>query len=105
MSYEPPIKIIMQQMNTEMMDTMLRVVQSYGFDVDQVELAKALIYDRDQYDKGYQAGYADRPRAKWEHCHLNLHGYKTGICTHCGERRIIDSYCQHCGAEMEAEAE
>lgn len=33
-----------------------RLVYHYGFDVDKDELVKALQYDRDQYNKGYQDG-------------------------------------------------
>ena len=32
-------------------------MQSVGFDVNKEELAKALIYDRNQYEKGCSDGY------------------------------------------------
>ena len=52
--YESPIRMIADQMSTQMEDDCVSVVQHYGFDVDKEELAKALAYDRDQYDKGFK---------------------------------------------------
>lgn len=36
--------------------------QTMGYEVDKEELIKAMQYDRDQYDKGYQDGYLDGVR-------------------------------------------
>jgi hypothetical protein len=59
--YESPIKLLQQQMQTQIVTHMegevLKTVLSYGIDVDKEELLKALKYDRDQYDKGYEEGY------------------------------------------------
>ena len=52
--YESPIRMIADQMRTKMEADCVSVVQHYGFDVDAEELAKALAYDRDQYDKGFK---------------------------------------------------
>lgn len=52
--YESPIRMIADQMSTQMEADCVSVVQRYGFDVDKEELAKALAYDRDQYDKGFK---------------------------------------------------
>ena len=43
-------------MQTQFEDNILRAVQNYGIIVNKEELIKALAYDRDQYDKGYQDG-------------------------------------------------
>ena len=52
--YESPIRMIADQMSTQVEADCVSVVQHYGFDVDKEELAKALAYDRDQYDKGFK---------------------------------------------------
>lgn len=57
--YEPPIKLIMGEMQTQFEKNCMRAVQSYGFDVDKNELVKALEYDRGQYDKGYADGFKE----------------------------------------------
>ena len=55
--YESPINIIISKMCTKIESDCLQSVQSYGFDVDKEELAKALNYDRKQYEKGHTDGY------------------------------------------------
>ena len=55
--YESPIRRIVGEMETKMEADTMSVIQHYGIDVDKEELIKALAYDREQYDKGYQDGY------------------------------------------------
>jgi hypothetical protein len=55
--YESPITQIIGQLETQMEDDCIKVVQQCGFDVNKEELARALVYDREQYDKGYADGY------------------------------------------------
>lgn len=55
--YESPITQIMGEMQMQMENDCMKVVQQCGFDVNKEELARALIYDRDQYNKGYDDGY------------------------------------------------
>ena len=108
--YESPITLVADQMRTEMEANCLKVVQSYGFDVNAEELAKALAYDRDQYDKGYAAARKkyERPSGKWKTDDM------TGIkdCDQCGRQAPIDitsglfansPFCPWCGATMEPE--
>ena len=67
--YASPITQIMSEMRTEYENGVLRAVQQYGFHVDKEELAKALVYDRGQYEKGYEDGLnAD----KWIPCSERL---------------------------------
>lgn len=54
--YESPINVVVTDMATKMENEVLSVVQSYGIIVDKDELVKALQYDRDQYQKGYEDG-------------------------------------------------
>ena len=55
--YQSPIELIANEMQTKCEDDCVSVCQSYGFNVNKEELKKALEYDRDQYNKGYEAGY------------------------------------------------
>ena len=56
--YCSPIEMIMSDIQTQIENDTVKACQSYGFRVDKEELAKALKYDRDQYDKGYKDGYS-----------------------------------------------
>ena len=56
--YESPINIIISELCTKLDSDCVKSVQSYGFDVDKEELAKALNYDRKQYEKGHTDGYS-----------------------------------------------
>lgn len=67
--YESPIKIIVSKLCTKLESDCVKSVQSYGFDVDKEELAKALNYDREQYEKGHKDGYnkaIDDFKNKWD---------------------------------------
>lgn len=56
--YKPPIEIVMkevfQKMNEDFENSVLKAVQKVDINVDKEELLKALIYDRVQYDEGYE---------------------------------------------------
>lgn len=55
--YQSPIELILKHIVEEHEDGLYHsLVYHYGVDVDKEELVKALQYDRDQYDKGYQDG-------------------------------------------------
>lgn len=59
MSYDSPIEIVkkmQEQYETDVVNNVLKCVQSYGINVDKDELIKALKYDRQQYEKGYKDG-------------------------------------------------
>ena len=57
MNYKSPIEIINKSIETHIEDDVIKAVHKYGIDVDKSELIKALSYDRDQYNKGFQDGY------------------------------------------------
>ena len=44
-------------MQTQLEGDVFRTVHNYGINVDKEELLRALAYDRDQYDKGYNDGH------------------------------------------------
>ena len=58
MSYESPIRIVMDEMHVAFDNQICKAVQNAGITVDREELLRALKYDRDQYVKGY----ADRDK-------------------------------------------
>lgn len=55
--YESPIQMFSTALETKLEGEIMTAVQKYDFNVDKEELAKALKYDRDQYEKGYKDGY------------------------------------------------
>lgn len=55
--YESPVKVYQSELQTTIEDKILHVAQSIDIDIDKKELLKALEYDRNQYKKGYEAGY------------------------------------------------
>lgn len=57
--YESPINLIQNIANeiTEMHDNSIYMKVCEIVDVDKEELLKALAYDRDQYNKGFNEGY------------------------------------------------
>lgn len=56
--YKSPIEIIEGQIRLDTENGIMRAVQNVGFNVDKLELQRALQYDRGQYDKGFQDGKA-----------------------------------------------
>ena len=58
--YISPIDVevtMKQEMDLE--NYIFKVIKSYNIKVDKNELIKALQYDRNQFNKGYDAGYRD----------------------------------------------
>lgn len=58
MSYESPINIIYEDMQTKLEGDVFKAIQNCNIEVDKDELLKALAYDRNQYQKGWSDGYA-----------------------------------------------
>ena len=56
--YQSPIEIIIGKMQTQIDDDIYRAVQNVGINVDRAELLNALKYDRGQYEKGFNDGFA-----------------------------------------------
>ena len=54
MGYESPINIIYGEINNKLENEVLTVIHNLGIDVDKEELVRALKYDREQYQKGYE---------------------------------------------------
>lgn len=109
--YKSPIDIIYGQMEKQMEGDILRAVQSYGINVDKVELIRALQYDRAQYEKGYADAKAEVVHGRWEkedQSGISIDGYM--VCSACNvmiPKPDYNRYCLHrlnfcpnCGADM-----
>ena len=101
-SYESPISILYSKIQTQMEDDVVKAVQSYHITVDKDELIKALRYDRDQYEKGYNDCRRSflLKRGKWISNGLKFpFAYYT--CSYCGcNSNLRTDYCSNCGAYM-----
>ena len=62
--YKSPITQICDEMRMYLEGEYLKAVQRVGIHVDKEELAKALSYDRGQYEKGYEDGSAEMEKYK-----------------------------------------
>lgn len=80
--YESPITLFMDEIHAQQIqhteDCIFQAVQRVGVDVNKDELLKALKYDRDQYNEGYQVGYSSGMEVFAEAldsiCWYNSHG-------------------------------
>ena len=73
--YESPINAIYHEITHKILEDseekiMLGVQQAVGYKVDKDELIKALRYDRNQYEKGFEDGIAQM--TKWIPCSEKL---------------------------------
>lgn len=111
--YESPISIteitdnIIKEQNEQFEnDLMYQIRINYHIDVDKEQLIRALQYDREQYEKGYQDGKADAQKqpesGEWL---INSDGYYPycSICKNEPKGRIMTDYCPNCGAYMKGE--
>ena len=81
------------------------VRQTIGYNIDKSELIKALNYDRDQYEKGYQDGRSAAMKKGQGSWLINSDGYYPycSICNNEPKSRTMTDYCPNCGAYMEGE--
>lgn len=103
--YESPLSIteitnnIVKKQNEQFEnDLMYQIKQTCHINIDKNELIKALQYDREQYEKGYQDGKAAMKKTcKWL---INSDGYYP-YCSQCKyEPKEMTRYCPNCGVEM-----
>ena len=106
-NYESPITRIQNQLLEEMVKKeedqfMCEVRQTIGYNIDKSELIKALNYDRDQYERGYQDGKSCAMKRKAGQWLINSDGYYPycSICKNEPQGRIMTDYCPNCGAYM-----
>ena len=94
MAYSSPIRLVADDLRSQIEKDLIEVIHNYEIQVDKDELIKALAYDREQYKKGYADGLADGKRTvKVE-----------DITCECGNKLGFgDNYCSQCGARLEWE--
>ena len=106
--YQSPIEIIQKELATQYENGVLKAVQDFGFIVDAGELTKALMFDRNQYEKGYKDRDAEIIRCK--DCKyggsnggcdyigsLTLFSFVTEPNDYCSKaERKTDRDCEHC---------
>ena len=95
--YESPIELVYHETFPKLIkqqeDLIMRGCLDVGVYVDKEELIKALKYDREQYQKGYEDG---RPqKGEW------VDGYYGVWCSVCKQdHEYRTPYCPFCGADM-----
>jgi hypothetical protein len=114
--YESPILItkaidqITRQINEAAENQIFEAVLKGGVEVNREELIKALQYDRDQYDKGYEDGFRDgknevvQSEGEWKEVYRNNMTivYECSNCHHLTFGTL--DYCI-CGARMKGGTE
>ena len=92
--YKPPIELLCQEMETRIENEIFTAIQNVGVFVYKEELIRALQYDRNQYDKGYQDAVESIVS-----CHECKHWWKANeLCVH-------PKCCEGCVAVVEAPAD
>lgn len=109
--WESPIEIIKTDIQTHHEEMVMEAVLSCGINVNKEELIKALQYDRQQYEKGYEDAKAERKKGKWIPNTIIIGGraHVSGMkCSVCGEDALnaegdefLTDYCPNCGARMD----
>lgn len=117
--YKSPIEIIyadvQRQFAKQMDDEIYKAVVNYFPNIDKEELFRALQYDRQQYEKGYQDGFnAAKEHGYW--VGVEYDGYADGCpvyhlweCSRCHEEYESEGdppnydHCPSCGAKMDLE--
>lgn len=66
--YKSPIELILGEPRTEINNEIGKVILDVGVSVDKEELIKALAYDRQQYEKGYEDGKAEYEVVRCKDC-------------------------------------
>ena len=89
-SYESPITRITEETIKRVIEGeegyLMECVRNVGFNIDKEELRKALLYDRDQYEKGYSDGRMARD-AEIVRC-KECKWYRTEYSWNCKEHKV-----------------
>ena len=111
--YESPIEVMFRDIENRIREQeenaiTAEVSRQMGVNIDKDELIRALLYDRDQYHRGYEDAKRayERPTGRWlfdtEHS-ITIDLFKCSVCGSGGH--VHFKYCPKCGARMEAENE
>ena len=94
--YVSPIEIIMEDIKRSIDTNTMKIIQGYNINVDKDELIKALSYDRDQYNKGYEDAKKEMnflSKDDIETILINLNASKEDLCNR-GLWSIAEEYQQ-----------
>ena len=99
--YDSPITMIQkisEQIDFQIEQDCVSVVKSYGFNVNADELKRALTYDRQQYEKGFNDA---KKHGHWNFTATNRYDrhYYCSECAH--ETELRTPYCPICGSKMD----
>ncbi len=105
--YESPIKVIQGELETQLEGEILKAVHRVGVTVDRDELIRALRYDREQYQKGFDDAREDAvvvTRCKdCEHLvNATVNGNGFLICDISDMETAPDDFCNHGDRREEA---
>ena len=119
-SYRSPVSIflvgdIISEMSKSIDDSIVTTInQSIGVGVDKEELIKALNYDRNQYNRGYNDAKEELIKiGKWINRRVitESNSFDLCVCSNCNEEFSYDAetgvemssykFCPNCGAKME----
>jgi hypothetical protein len=97
--YKSPIEIVCRDLDAQLEGEVMRVIREVGVVVDKEELLRALKYDREQYEKGWD----DALRENVVRCKECKYSHKTGrvgylFCnTILGVGMVVvdDDFCSH----------
>ena len=110
-NYESLITRIENQLLSEMRKNeedqfMCEVRQTIGYNIDKSELIKALNYDREQYEKGYQDGKMNAQKTGQWIDTRKQYGEFEFMCSNCELLCCTNhyNYCPECGAYMKGES-
>ena len=105
--YESPIKVIQGELETQLEGEILKAVHRVGVTVDRDELIRALRYDREQYQKGFDDAREDAvvvTRCKdCKHIvNATVNGNGFLICDISDMETAPDDFCSHGDRREEA---
>lgn len=100
--YESPIKVVQGEMKTQLEGEILKAVHRVGITVDRDELIRALCYDREQYQKGFDdARKGTVVVTRYEDCTYRIYKYmgeeigEVGGCTLFNYAMPNDGFCSY----------
>ena len=101
--YESPIGILIKNVQEKLENEVITAIQHIGIEINKEELVAALMYDRSQYEQGYNRGRSDAIKhGYWTRPYKNKAYRLCSVCgqIHCGIPWNA-KYCPFCGAKME----
>lgn len=87
--YESPVEILYHNTSRKIDDGIYEAIVNVGVNVDKDELIRALQYDRDQYDKGYEDGFKRGAEEFAERLSGDLYKFPSGYKAQL--RKMIDN--------------